>query len=484
MSKISDISFIGSGISSSYTILHFLDLLDENVVEERIDITIIDKYSEFHTGIPYGTLALDWLSVHAIAIEDNNWDNLFIPRCFFGCYLNAKMESRIEELQEKGVLKVNYVKGEVIDLDRENEIYKLFFKEGKVIQSDKVVLSVGSLPKVYLWEKQNIIEKNNLLFINDSYDPKLEITLSKIKEFTSGRKGKQTNVFIIGANASALEMIYKLNDAEEIKLGIDNFFFISTQGILPDAVIDEIGKKTYAPFNLKSLITKDNISAKEIAEAAYKDLDYAESLGLKAATTVEIISKNFGVLLSKLTREELEEFACYYGNEIGRRQRCAGYHYIKTINNLKKENRFRHIAGRFEDLKKSENEYQIEYLNTESKKSDICNDAAHIVINCIGGATFSDGGISGLLENIIQKGYGEPNNSQVGLKVNNSLEAFENLHVMGPLLAGNVCDNKAVWHVEHCGRIIALSCLLSKKLGGYFFSKDKLKQVMFHKKEL
>jgi hypothetical protein len=32
------------------------------------------------------------------------------------------------------------------------------------------------------------------------------------------------------------------------------------------------------------------------------------------------------------------------------------------------------------------------------------------------------------------------------------------------LLAGNVIENNAVWHVEHCGRILWTSGLLSEKL--------------------
>jgi uncharacterized NAD(P)/FAD-binding protein YdhS len=39
------------------------------------------------------------------------------------------------------------------------------------------------------------------------------------------------------------------------------------------------------------------------------------------------------------------------------------------------------------------------------------------------------------------------------LLVNDEMEASPGLFVLGPLLAGNVVNGTAIWHVEHCGRI-------------------------------
>ena len=50
------------------------------------------------------------------------------------------------------------------------------------------------------------------------------------------------------------------------------------------------------------------------------------------------------------------------------------------------------------------------------------------------------------------------------LNVNANLEASTNLHVIGPLLAGNIFEGKAVWHLEHCGRIMWLSKVLADRL--------------------
>ncbi len=514
----SDIVFIGSGISSSFTILNLLDRIEEQEVIDKVNITIIDKFHEFHTGIPYGgrsgfsvhlitslknflpepelskflvwlnanktwlldelrkdggKLSLDWLETHAGQIEGNQWNDLFIPRRFFGMYIYEKVNNKLEAFKAKGLIDVTCINEEVIDLDKKESGYKLFLKNGGNILSKKVVLSVGSLPVNNLWKEEGLIEEENLLFINNPYTPTLTDVLGKIEGFLEKNSNKKVNTLIVGANASGLEMLYKLNDIEKIKSSIDKFTILSTQGLLPDAVIDIEKKKDFKPSNLLALANNDNITAEIIAEATYKDLDYADKIELGAASTVDIVSKAFGSLLCKLSPKELEKFACHYGNQIGRRQRCAGVHYSKTVDGLKNEERFEHIAGRFINIdKNSLNLYELEYLDTVSGDNKKFEAPFHIVINCVGSTNFEKENVPLLLKNLIRKGYCKPNESKIGFEVNQSLEASEDLHVAGPLLAGNVFDGKAVWHVEHCGRIIWLSQVLSQRINDDFFKKS------------
>jgi sugar O-acyltransferase (sialic acid O-acetyltransferase NeuD family) len=520
--KPSEITFIGSGISSSFTILHFLDLIEGHKTKRKININIIDKYREFHSGIPYGsrsgfsvhlitslknflpepelekfikwlnknknwlldelkkdggTLSKEWIIKHTDKIQNNEWKDLFIPRRFFGWYINEKVESRLEEFKTKEIVNVNYINAEVVDIEKKEKKHELFLDNKETVFSDKVILSVGSLPVNHLWKNETIIEEDNLLFVNDPYSSELTGVLSKINNFLEKKSDKKVNALIVGANASALELLYKLNDIEKIKSRIHKFLMLSTQGMLPDAVIDEERKKEYTPFNLQALTKENNLTAKIIAEATFKDLDYADQIHLGAASTVDIISRAFGVLLEKLTPEELKKFACHYGNEIGKRQRCAGFHYSKTVEELKKENRFDHIAGRFNDIRKTKTgEYSLEYLDTQSGENKAYEDTVSIVINCAGSTNLDNQNIPELLKNVIEKEYCIPNESKIGFEVNEALEASDNLHVVGPLLAGNVFEGKAVWHVEHCGRIIWLSKVLSEKINDYFLKNAALKE--------
>ena len=507
--KVTDVSFIGSGISTSFSIINLLDLIEkQGNIDNAISINIIEKYSEFNSGLPYGSrsgfstllitslrdflpepelslfikwlnknkswlleelekeggvLSKKWLKDNEDDIRNNNWKKLFIPRRFFGCYVNLRVNNKIKELTEKGFIKTNFITGNVVDIDKNEDSFKIYLEDSLEIISKKVVLAVGSLPTNYLWKNKDIIQEKNLLFINNPYKPELEVVLNKINNFITNRNNNRTNILIVGANASALELLYKINDFKKEKHTNTYFTFLSTQGRAPDAIIDKEKQSTFVPRNLNKLKKEKSLTAKMIAEATFKDLDIADEINLGAASSVDIISKYFGDLLNKLDVVELKIFASQYGNEIGKRQRCAGLSYLNVISNLEIQNRFEHISGRFNNLECDINgNYSLKYLDTSTKKEKIHDQHFNLIINCVGSKKLSQEDIPILHKNLINKNYCVPNNSKIGFHVNESLEAIENLHIMGPLLGGNVIYNKAVWHVEHCGRIIWISKVLSK----------------------
>ncbi|WP_194767576.1 FAD/NAD(P)-binding protein [Tamlana sp. I1] len=513
--NLTDISFIGSGISTSFTLLYFLEKLKQTKdVESKISINIIEKHTEFNVGIPYGSrsgfstllitslknflieseleLFINWLNKNKIwlleafkkeggilskkwlvknqeAIENNKWEDLYIPRRFFGCYINFRVNNIIDELSKNGIIQVSFISSEVIDINKNGLFYKIHLKDNSIISSKKVVLSVGSLPITHLCKNTDVIEKNNFLLVNNTYNPDLLSNLNKIRTFIDNRSNERTNILIVGANASALELIYKINDRPQKEENKTHFTFISTNGKIPGSFIDEEKQKIFLPKHLISLKSHNNLTAKEIAEATFKDLDNADEINLNPASTVEIISKSFGELLAHLDLKELEIFACEYGNLIGKRQRCAGSHYTSVIDDLEKQKRFEHISGRFKDI--TNEHHKLIYKDTLTKEDKVHNTQFHIVINCAGGKTLEDQSIPDLHKNLIDKKYCVPNKSKIGFHVNQSLEASENLHIMGPMLAGNIIENKAVWHVEHCGRIIWLSKIMSEILFKHFYSK-------------
>lgn len=504
------ITFIGSGISSSFTLYNFLKQLEEKNTSKKITINIIEKYSEFISGIPYGKrsgysvllitslrdflpspeleqfiswinanktellndfkndggqLSKEWLVKNHYEIENNEWEDLFIPRFFFGRYLEGLVNDKISKCEQKKLIKVERIIAEVIDIEKKGGGYEVFLNNDLSLYTDKAILAIGSLPIKYLWKSKTIIKDRELLLINNPYNPDLKTILKEIEQFIISRNHKETNVLIVGTNASGLELLYKLNDIKEVAKTINNFTFLSTKGLIPNATVDKERKEKFVPTHLNNLKIEDVLTAKKVADAAFKDLDYAEEIDLGAASTVEKISTAFGDLLQKLDRDELRIFACNYGNEIGRRQRCAGDHYLESIGKLINQGRFAHIAGRFDEVVKLPNdEYEIKYLETKSKTIKVIENPVHLVINCIGSMKYSNENSPQIIKNLVKKEYCIPNDSEIGFDVNDDFEASKNLYIIGPLLAGNVVDNKPIWHVEHCGRIMWLSKLLSRKI--------------------
>ena len=513
--NISDITFIGSGISTSFTVIPLLKLLSENNSKPiNLNLTIIEKSDEFHTGLAYGTrsgssallitsladflpkgderdafidwlsknksqliedlledggiLSENWVNVHKQDVANDNWERLYIPRRFFGIYIKEKVQQTVDDFNKNNHLEIQYVTNEVIDIDKNDDNYVIHLKdENDIVISEKIVLSVGIPPVKQLWSDTEAIKlAENVCFISDPYKPSLAENLQKIEKFVS-QQSQTSNILILGANASAMEMIYKTNDIESIKSKIGNVFVVSPQGELPNSAPDEAYNTIeFIPKHLLELQKFDQLKAIEIYNAANKDLDEAATLGYGTAITEIPVSKAFLSLLSKLNTHELKEFACHYGNEIGKRQRRAGRHYTDVVDTLKSQDRLSHIKGHFSGIAKSNdtNGVHFNYKKEKNGITETSSDAVQIIINCVGSKTLNQPPISPLIDNLIKKEYCKPNGSMRGFLINERFESAPNLFIMGPLLAGNLVNSSPLWHIEHCGRIISLGKLLAQNL--------------------
>ncbi|MDM9632561.1 FAD/NAD(P)-binding protein [Robiginitalea aurantiaca] len=510
--SIQEITFIGAGIATAYSLLGLIEKLKQSNIKTPLKVTIIDKHPDFFKGIPYGDRSgnsvllinalnrfmpephrgkfvawlnqnrdalLDdfrknggaktekWVSDNLSSILENQWDTLYIPRYFYGKYISELLHNVISENEQRGVIKLSYVLDQADDITKSESIFTIITQVGINIQSKLVVLSVGSLPTKRVFEQTPVIKDHNFLLINDLYEDSLPSRFKMIRDFLAKRKGQDTNVLVLGANASSLETLYKFSDEEQLNQNVTNYTVLSSQGIMPDSEVDTEGQKRFIPEHLKALSDVKELTAEKIANAAYSDLSEARELGLGAASTVNVISKHVGILLPRLSFSESKVFACEYGNSIGRMQRCAGAHYTNTLKELSKTKRLRHIAGRFFALKPSEKGeagLHLEYIARHSGKKSLDPMDFNIVVNCMGATDLKSNDTPLLLKNLISKNFITPNASGIGLEVDSEFQGSENLFIIGPLLAGNVIDNKPLWHLEHCGRIIWSSNLMASSL--------------------
>ncbi|WP_405398000.1 FAD/NAD(P)-binding protein [Maribacter sp. Asnod2-G09] len=504
------IAFIGAGIATSYTLIPLLDNIEKEEHINEIEIFIIDKSNDFFKGMPYGNrsgksvlliqdlknfitephrthfknwldanlnqlveefienggmYATKWAEINSPLFKKGEWDDLYIPRFFFGKYINQEVLGRIDKLEGEKKLKITYIQKETSNITKKADNFQINFIDNTFISSNKIVLSIGSLPYKKLFNGE-IKNHNNSLYIKEPYGLGMEKNMEQISSFINRRKSKKlkTKIAVLGANASGLEMIYKICD----KLNIDeydtSFKTLSSHGVMPDGTFDSIKAKQFKAKHLELLAEKNNLTAKTIAEAAHKDIDEAEKQGLGAATTVGIISKGFGILLPSLSNEELLNFACFHGNQIGRRQRCAGNHYLSVVEELSNRERFEHIKGRFQSLYESSDGLTMTYSNSKAKETIEDSETFNIVINCLGSVDLNSNDLSPFFKNLINTGLCEPNLSKIGFKVDANMQASENLFIAGPLLAGNQIEDKIFWHLEHCARIIWSSDILANKI--------------------
>jgi len=496
-----DITFIGSGLSCTYTLLHLINITERAASVKATKILIIERTGEFWTGVPYGVrsgynaliitalkdflppderpvfrnwliekkewiaeelvkrggiLLKDWLKENIKLFEAEDWDSIYIPRFLFGVFLTERINSLIYSEKNNSSFKIELVKAEVQNIFPADGFYIVKGKNAKktfLFYSEKVILSIGS-------PHQQLQTSSPEFYIADPYHPGIDINMIAVqKRLRAVPYGR--NIMIIGSNASALEVLYHFKGSKSINELTQRVYILSTSGKFPYR-ISEGRLIDYKPLHLSSLNSAQFNTAKEILEALKKDIKTAEASNINIADTVSSISVNILRLLDRLNSTEQKKFVEKYGVEIGKLQRRAGAAYYDTAAELINRGKLEFIKGRFLKCYLKEDLLEVKYYDVSSNEEKIFPSPIAVMINCTGFQSLTKP--LPLLQGLIKQKICRVNNSKRGIEVNENFEASKNFYVMGPLLAGNLNKNIRVWHAESCPRIFSLSRQLAEIL--------------------
>lgn len=509
--NVHDVVFVGSGLSSSYTLVQLLDQLGADFRDRPLRVAVIEKADHFFTGIPYGDRSgaasliitpvkeflpsperedfMAWfarnrnrvladieakegalsgklLEQSKDAIAAGDCSEFHIPRYVFGTYLSEKTQIRIDDARREGRLDCRMIQGEVMDIRRGGDGYSLDLGDGRAVSGRLVVLALGTAPNRTIFGEQDLASTKACL-IEDPYLPGMETTLQRIQDFLCRPgAGERPHVLLVGANAACLEMLYNLSDLPALQGHDLSFHVMAPQGKLPDRFRQIAAPRLEAAY-LNALKDEDNLSADAILDAVKADLASAETLSLGISDTLPKISQAVGALLAKLSLQEKKAFVRDVGIEIGRLQRRAGDEYSDIADDLKRRGRLEIVAGRFAGLTdRPTRGVEVVFEASIDGKRRSLPTPIDVVVNCTGSAGLSRPNASPLIEALLANGLCEANESGFGFVVNDRMEAADDLFVIGPLLAGNVVQDLSIWHVEHCGRIIEFSKTLAQSIHG------------------
>ena len=498
-----DLAFIGAGLSSTFTLIEFIkqienknELLSYKDKDHCFSVVVFEKDSWIWGGIPYGHRSgftsliitpldeflpeseldefiewmrnnYDWLVVpfknnsgersqqwlreSEEKIKSGKSEKIHIPRYFFGIYIWEKLQKTLSKSSKN--IKLDFVNAEVTaieaDPSKKYHNYKICVNNKINFSSNQILLGIG-IPQIRSLDK----DKNKLgdvLYFNDPYNPDLESTLDKIHKKI--KSCALTKILIVGANASALEIIYQITNIKSDDFDNINFSVIAPQGKLPDLFIKD-KQSDFVADKLHILSeSKETITADLILEALKIDLHYAEENNYDISDTLPVFTKYVGNLVGKLSRDEKFNFITFHGVEIGRLQRRAGQEYTQPINDLINKNKLSVMKGKF--LKFSSNNTEVE-LSLDGQ-DDVIRKNYDIVINCSGSSGLSNKQLSPLLQQLKKSGMCIPTSSNHGFTVGDNFDVMAGFYINGPLLAGNVVKEMGIWHVEHCGRIISFA---------------------------
>jgi len=508
-----DLLFVGAGASTAYTLVSLLDALVEVEVEPRppVRVVVVDRAPDAFSGLPYGDRAARscllitalreflpdeergrfcrWLSEnkhwvfdefrasagpssaawwerHRDAVERDEFDPLFLPRYVFGDYLEDLARRAIARAEAAGRARVAVVQDEVEAVRPSCGGGFTVHGAGGVLRARRVVLAVGSPPARSRWGDHQ--ERADAVLLDDPFADLpggLRRVAARLAEAAARRtsSARGPHVVVLGGNASAMDVVYQIDDSTGGGTGAAVVTVLTPRGELPERIEEHVDAPGYRPEALAELSGAGTVLAADLYDAAVRDIQRGRAAGLSAAHTLRPVSQAVFGLLPRLSAEETAEFAGRWGVRLGRHQRRAGPEYWEVVDRLAAEGRLRVEAGSFTGLAVDpDGTTHVEFVGAAGPAR--LDAPADVVVNCTGPSGDVRVGAPPLLDQLLREGVCEASRHGAGIAVGAGLQAAEGLHVMGPLLAGNLVEGRPVWHMEHCGRISSYGTGLGRRL--------------------
>ncbi len=505
-----DIVFVGSGLSATYTTVRILEQLLVAPTGSLVRLATIERADEFHVGIPYGSrsgpnallitslrdfipsperesfvawleanrpwmfdafrgtggkLSAAWLASNAAALQAGEWLDLYIPRYLVGLFLKERIGALLTRAEMIGIARHRFVHAEVTEASRDHTGYVVGLSSGEEIRARRVVLAIGMPTSVSQFAVTTTDDERSCCLVDDPYLPGADVTVDQIRHHLV-RRTEPSPVLILGSNASTMEMLFRLNDDEAIDQKVSCFYVVSPRGALPERIVEPNPDIRYHAAHLENL-RGSATTARSIYEAARHDIDEGTAQNLTISDTLGPILRAMLPMVNSLDDAEKLDFAGVWGSELGRHQRRAGTEYSDLVEALQASGRLVLMPARFVSVGTATADGQRFRYHSDARADGGVAEydvSMSVMINCTGSGSLRGAGASGLIQTMLDGGLVQTNPSARGLVVNDDLEAAPGLHVIGPLMSGNVIRRDAVWHMEHCGRIIAYSGQLASTL--------------------
>lgn len=516
-----DLAIIGAGVSSAYTLIHYIAGLEEQAaidpdssqLSDPIKIVVNEKSGEFWTGLPYGSrsgrnalliaplhefipqveerqdfinwltthraeifnpaeyrargkLSSQWLQANEESMSQGLWDDLFIPRHIFGLYIKQRVDLLLETSAAKGLIEYKLITADAIDVQLTQDIYQVDLAgKNTSFLAKKLVLAIGSPPNVAFTNAPVAESKDRICYIDNMYEPSLDSNINRIRQaLQQVADPAQRQVLMVGSNAGTLDTLYSINNSTETAALIDKFVIISPNAVFPHRITRGLVELGYIPQNLLDLVSTESFTAQQIFMAVAADVAAATAENINVSDIHGDISKVVMQALNQLNPDEQKQFVIKYAVEIGKLQRRAGGEYLDVVQNLLDLDRLEFVKGKFVKYSPlASGVASCEYVDSEDSQQKVVDAPVSVIINCAG---FQDVTKSSslLINNLIKRRICTPNDSHRGFVCDKNFKVGKNCYLMGPLVAGNIDGSFKVWHAESCQRIINLSQQLATTL--------------------
>lgn len=434
-----------------------------------------------------GEAASLWIENNRVLIQNKSWSEIFIPRSIFGKYLDERVDAVLSDAREIGLASLDRAHAEAIDLRRQDDgSFRILLagadRSTHSVTALRTVLAIGSPPTRKLDIPPE--RRGSYGFIDDIYCQDADLNLKQIYDVLKKvANAEDRNIFIVGSNASALEMLYCLSKNALLIDLINKIIVVSLSGALPQ----RLSKNGFADQSddlpienldhILALRQRESYSALDLMHAIEKDLNSNYSAG----KTIGEIDSRLGSLVSdligRLDYAQREIFYDKFGMKVTKILRRAGPEYSDAAAKLIEMNKLDLVRGRFLGMAEQTNgAAALRYSDGDDDQAFLHPRGCALLINCCGFEEL-DHSSSALIDNVIKRGLCKVNKTNRGFVVNEQFEASRDLYAMGPLLGGIFTPEHQHWHVENARRIYNLAADLAVSLCGSLIGEAGLSVV-------
>lgn len=504
-----DTLIVGAGAAGLFTLVELLRRAERFGAPHRI--AVVDGSGEFFRGIAYGersgtgTLCIHsladfmpaaelgrferwargedlfrtpedgpgralhaaWVAANRDRLAARDWRGVYFPRATVGRFFEHLARSTIEDVAARLPVSVETVGAAAVALDRHAHGFRLATavdgRPGPTLEAARVVVAVGGTPRRRI-EHRAAAGAPQRLARFEPYDEPFDDFVAGVAALAADRGA--AHVVVAGANASASEAVYALRCLHASGLDL-RATVISPGGRLPEFRAEPGTRAPFAADRLAGL-AGSGLTAEAVHRAAVADLREADRLGVGSERAVREVSRAVGAALDRLSRREQQRYVDVFAHRTGALQRRIGQEYLEAQRALAAAGRLALVAGAVRGTA-ADGTVAFDPADGGAARTVL----ADAFVNCAGAEPLDGRVSSAFLRDLIGKGEMVPNRTGGGVRVDDRFACAPDLHVMGPLLAGNIIGGYRVWHAEHCGRIAMLAARLAEGLASGAASRSR-----------
>jgi uncharacterized NAD(P)/FAD-binding protein YdhS len=445
------IVIVGGGFSGAMTAFHLL-----NQKKKPLHITIIEPKKTLGLGLAYSTTCGEHLlNVSAAgmsALADDSTHFLeyaraqrgvvepeeFLPRLFFGQYVNHLIERAINENQKNGYHTFERIEDQVCDIEFTAPLFKIETtraRNDKAVVADHVVLALGNLSgKSPRWLDKLPLDAEQ--YLHNPWDKQAIAAIDKA-----------ASVLIIGTGLTAVDKIVELKTSGHT----GHIVALSRHGLLPRHHLD---KPDLAPAQ-SSLDTIE-----ESALGALKKIRKTTAEASHWQSGIDTYRSVTQAWWRNLSKNEKLKFMRHLQTYWDVHRHRMAPSIAARIDAYQNEGQLAVIAGGIREMRlEGEN---VKVSIKKRRASDIQDHTFARVINCTGPQSKLNAVESDLLASLLNRRLIKADITGAGLcctKDGHVISADDvpnmRLHALGPMLKAELLESVAVPELKHQARMTA-----------------------------